>query len=276
MGHALDFDDTLDTGGSTHSRCLRPRPRCSRRPIASGVSAAAMSCWPWRWGRTCPAASTREHFGPRLGPHRHMGVRLHSGGGQADRVDAGTDAARPRDCLQRRVRNRQSILDGALTKRLQAGQAASAGALSAALAQTGFTGVRFQRPLWLLQLYQPNDAVVPVWLGASYRNPKRPLSVSRPVSQFAPKPRNPALALATCRRLVSAPSKMDWAVPGRVALQQYRGRAAFVRRQTEITCPPPLWSRTPLPRCGASRGPKCSRARGGRDHVRPQRHGRGR
>jgi 2-methylcitrate dehydratase PrpD len=33
--------------------------------------------------------------------------------------------------------NRQCILDGALTKRMQAGQAASAGAFSAVLAQTG-------------------------------------------------------------------------------------------------------------------------------------------
>jgi 2-methylcitrate dehydratase PrpD len=38
--------------------------------------------------------------------------------------------------------NRQCILDGALTKRLQAGQAASAGVFSALLAQTGFTGAR--------------------------------------------------------------------------------------------------------------------------------------
>jgi len=36
--------------------------------------------------------------------------------------------------------NRQCILDGALTKRMQAGQAASAGVFSAVLAQTGFTG----------------------------------------------------------------------------------------------------------------------------------------
>ena len=38
--------------------------------------------------------------------------------------------------------NWQCILDGALTKRMQAGQAASAGVFSATLAQTGFTGAR--------------------------------------------------------------------------------------------------------------------------------------
>jgi 2-methylcitrate dehydratase PrpD len=54
--------------------------------------------------------------------------------------------------------NRQCILDGALTKRLQAGQAASAGVFSALLAQTGFTGARniFNGRFGFLELYQPN------------------------------------------------------------------------------------------------------------------------
>ena len=54
--------------------------------------------------------------------------------------------------------NRQCILDGALTKRMQAGQAASAGVFSAALAQTGFTGARniFNGRFGFLELYQPN------------------------------------------------------------------------------------------------------------------------
>ena len=54
--------------------------------------------------------------------------------------------------------NRQCILDGALTKRLQAGQAASAGVFSAVLAQTGFTGARnvFNGRFGFLELYQPN------------------------------------------------------------------------------------------------------------------------
>jgi 2-methylcitrate dehydratase PrpD len=54
--------------------------------------------------------------------------------------------------------NRQCILDGALTKRLQAGQAASAGVFSALLAQTGFTGARniFNGRFGFFELYQPN------------------------------------------------------------------------------------------------------------------------
>src|SRR6516162_5843706 len=70
--------------------------------------------------------------------------------------------------------NRQCILDGALTKRLQAGQAASAGVFSAVLAQTGFTGAQniFNGRFGFLELYQPNgyDASVLLRdLGTAYR-----------------------------------------------------------------------------------------------------------
>jgi 2-methylcitrate dehydratase PrpD len=56
--------------------------------------------------------------------------------------------------------NRQCILDGALSKRMQAGQAASAGVFSAVLAQTGFTGAHniFEGRFGFFELYQPNGA----------------------------------------------------------------------------------------------------------------------
>jgi 2-methylcitrate dehydratase PrpD len=56
--------------------------------------------------------------------------------------------------------NRQCILDGALTKRLQAGQAASAGVFSAVLARRDFTGAHniFAGRYGFLELYQPNGA----------------------------------------------------------------------------------------------------------------------
>ena len=71
--------------------------------------------------------------------------------------------------------NRQCILDGALTKRMQAGQAASAGVFSAVLAQTGFTGARniFNGRFGFLELYQPNgyDASVLLRdLGTAFRD----------------------------------------------------------------------------------------------------------
>jgi 2-methylcitrate dehydratase PrpD len=70
--------------------------------------------------------------------------------------------------------NRQCILDGALTKRMQAGQAAAAGVFSAVLAQTGFTGARniFNGRFGFLELYQPNgyDASVLLRdLGTAFR-----------------------------------------------------------------------------------------------------------
>jgi len=54
--------------------------------------------------------------------------------------------------------NRQCILDGALTKRMQAGQAATAGVFSAVLAQTGFSAARniFSGRFGFFELYQPN------------------------------------------------------------------------------------------------------------------------
>jgi 2-methylcitrate dehydratase PrpD len=54
--------------------------------------------------------------------------------------------------------NRQCIVDGALTKRLQAGQAASSGVLAALLAREGFTGAHdvFLGRFGFFQLYQPD------------------------------------------------------------------------------------------------------------------------
>jgi 2-methylcitrate dehydratase PrpD len=56
--------------------------------------------------------------------------------------------------------NRQCILDGALTKRLQAGQAASAGVFSAVLARKDFSGAHniFSGRYGFLELYQPDGA----------------------------------------------------------------------------------------------------------------------
>jgi 2-methylcitrate dehydratase PrpD len=53
--------------------------------------------------------------------------------------------------------NRQCIVDGALTKRLQAGQAASSGVLAAILAAEGFTGAHniFLGRFGFFELYQP-------------------------------------------------------------------------------------------------------------------------
>ena len=53
--------------------------------------------------------------------------------------------------------NRQCIVDGALTKRLQAGQAASSGVFAAVLAREGFTGAQhvFAGRYGFFPMYQP-------------------------------------------------------------------------------------------------------------------------
>jgi 2-methylcitrate dehydratase PrpD len=70
--------------------------------------------------------------------------------------------------------NRQCILDGALTKRMQAGRAASAGVFAAVLAQTGFTGARniFGGRFGFFELHQPNGydaAALLADLGTAFR-----------------------------------------------------------------------------------------------------------
>src|SRR6201997_4186858 len=83
-------------------------------------------------------------------------------------------AGRVRHHLQPRRRQSLMHLDGALTKRMQAGQAASAGVFSAVLAQTGFTGARntFNGRFGFLELYQPNGydaSVLLSELGTAFR-----------------------------------------------------------------------------------------------------------
>ncbi len=70
--------------------------------------------------------------------------------------------------------NRQCIVDGALTKRLQAGQAASSGVTAAVLAQAGLTGAQevFTGRYGFLPMYQPEGYAVQELtheLGTSFR-----------------------------------------------------------------------------------------------------------
>ena len=179
MGHALDFDDTLDTGGSIHpgvSVLGAVLAVCDSLGDASGgvsgrdlllavalgldVSCRiALACTLDRgWHRTAAIGV----FGATAGAGKLIGLtpeQMLAAFGIAYSHAAG---------------NRQCILDGALTKRLQAGQAASAGVFAALLAQTGFTGARniFNGRFGFFELYQPNgyDASVLLHdLGTAFR-----------------------------------------------------------------------------------------------------------
>lgn len=159
MGHALDFDDTLDTGGSIHPGVSILAAVLTMADSLGGVSgrdvllAVALgldvSC-------RIAVASTLDR-----GWHRTAAIGVFGAAAAAGRL-LGLTAEQMLNAFgiaySQAAGNRQCILDGALTKRLQAGQAASAGVFSAVLAQTGFTGAQnvFNGRFGFFELYQPN------------------------------------------------------------------------------------------------------------------------
>ena len=159
MGHALDFDDTLDTGGSIHPGVSVLASVLAAADSLGGVSgrdvllAVAlgldMSC-------RIALASTLDR-----GWHRTAAIGVFGATAAAGKL-MGLTAEQMLHAFgiaySHAAGNRQCILDGALTKRMQAGQAASAGVFSAVLAQTGFTGAHniFNGRFGFLELYQPN------------------------------------------------------------------------------------------------------------------------
>jgi len=159
MGHALDFDDTLDTGGSIH-------PGVS---VLASVLAVADSLRGIK-GRDVLLAtalgldiSCRVAFASTLdrGWHRTAAMGVFGATAAAGKL-IGLTAEEMLNAFgiaySHAAGTRQCILDGALTKRMQAGQAASAGVFSAVLAQTGFTGAHniFNGRFGFLELYQPS------------------------------------------------------------------------------------------------------------------------
>ena len=152
MGHALDFDDTLDTGGSIHpgvsvlgsvlAVCDSLGGVSGRDVLLAVALGLDVSC-------RIALASTLDR-----GWHRTAAIGVFGATAAAVKLLG----LPPKQMLaafgiaySHAAGNRQCILDGALTKRMQAGQAANAGVFSAVLAQTGFTGARniFKWPFWL-------------------------------------------------------------------------------------------------------------------------------
>ncbi len=159
MGHALDFDDTLDSGGSIH-----PGVSVLAAALAAADSLAGIS------GRDLLLAVTlgldvscRIALASTLdrGWHRTAAIGVFGATATVGKL-IGLSVEQMVHAFgiaySHAAGNRQCILDGALTKRLQAGQAASAGVFSAVLAKTGFTGARnvFNGRFGFLELYQPN------------------------------------------------------------------------------------------------------------------------
>jgi 2-methylcitrate dehydratase PrpD len=161
MGHALDFDDTLDTGGSIH-------PGVS---VLGAVLAVSDSLGNVTGKELLLAVALGLDVSCRValastvdrGWHRTaaMGVfGAAAAAGKLLRLTPEYMLAALGIAYSQAAGNRQCILDGALSKRMQAGQAASAGVFSAVLAQTGFTGAHniFGGRFGFFELYQPNGA----------------------------------------------------------------------------------------------------------------------
>jgi 2-methylcitrate dehydratase PrpD len=159
MGHALDFDDTLDTGGSIHpgvsvlaavlAMCDSLEGVGGRDMLTAVALGLDLSC-------RIALASTLDR-----GWHRTAAIGVFGAAAAAGKLLRLT----PEEMLaafgiaySQAAGNRQCILDGALTKRLQAGQAASAGVFSAVLARTGFTAAHnvFDGRFGFFALYQAN------------------------------------------------------------------------------------------------------------------------
>src|SRR5579863_9313158 len=175
MGHALDFDDTLDTGGSIHpgvsvlgavlAVCDRIGGVTGRDVLTAVALGLDVSC-------RIALASTLDRGWHRTAALGVFGAAATAGkliGLVPEQMLAAFGIA-----YSHAAGNRQCILDGALTKRMQAGQAASAGVFSAVLAQTGFTGAHniFNGRFGFFELYQPNghDASVLLRdLGTAFR-----------------------------------------------------------------------------------------------------------
>ena len=190
MGHALDFDDTLDTGGSIHPGVSVLGSVLAAADMLGGVSGRDMllatalgldiSC-------RIAFASTVDR-----GWHRTAAIGVFGATAAAGKL-MGLNAEQMLHAFgiaySHAAGNRQCILDGALTKRMQAGQAASAGVFSAVLAKTGFTGAHniFNGKYGFLELYQPNghDASLLLKdLGTVYRGEElsyKPYPCGRPL-----------------------------------------------------------------------------------------------
>lgn len=190
MGHALDFDDTLDTGGSIHPgvsvlaavlAVSDSRAGLSGRDVLLAVALGLdVSC------RIALAATVDR------GWHRTAAIGVFGATAAAGKL-LGLTPEQMLDAFgiaySHAAGNRQCILDGALTKRLQAGQAASAGVFSAMLAQTGFTGARniFNGRFGFFELYQPDGydaSLLLLDLGTAFRGEElsyKPYPCGRPL-----------------------------------------------------------------------------------------------
>jgi 2-methylcitrate dehydratase PrpD len=159
MGHALDFDDTLDRAGNIHpgtstlaaslavAELQRGAPgRDFVLAITLGLDVACRLALAATVDRGWHRTAAFGIFGATAAAGNLLGLNVEQ------MVNAFGIA------YSQAAGNRQCIVDGALTKRFQAGQAASGAVLSALLAREGFTGARevFAGRYGFFPMYQPD------------------------------------------------------------------------------------------------------------------------
>jgi 2-methylcitrate dehydratase PrpD len=243
MAHALDFDDTLDHGGSIHPGASVLAASLAVSDMLGGVSGESLllaialgldvSC-------RVALASTLDR-----GWHRTAAMGVFGAAATAGKL-LGLSVEQMANALgiafSQAAGNRQCIVDGALTKRLQAGQAASSGVLAAMLATEGFTGAHnvFLGRFGFFELYQPNGhdaAKLLEGLGREFRGDQlsfKPYACGRPqhaILDAAIAARN-QLGLGTKVDLAEVVDVQVTAVAATIA-EQFAG-ASHKRRPTQI------------------------------------------
>jgi 2-methylcitrate dehydratase PrpD len=175
MGHALDFDDTFDRAGNIHPgiatlaaslAAAELDEHISGRDVLLAVTLGLdVAC------RLALAATVDR------GWHRTAAIGIFGAVAAAGHI-LKLNVEQMRHAFgiaySQAAGNRQCIVDGALTKRLQAGQAASSGVLAALLARDGFTGAQevFAGRYGFFPMYQPegyNLEAITDNLGTAFR-----------------------------------------------------------------------------------------------------------
>ncbi len=188
MAHALDFDDTLDHGGSIHPGAALLGATLAVAQLTGATGRDFVLAYTLGLDVSCriALAATVDR-----GWHRTAAIGVFGAAAAAGKL-IGLDETRMLHALgiaySQAAGNRQCIVDGALTKRLQAGQAASSGVFAALLAQDGFTGATniFAGKFGFYPLYQPGGAEIAKLtegLGTAYRGDEvsfKPYACGRP------------------------------------------------------------------------------------------------
>jgi 2-methylcitrate dehydratase PrpD len=159
MGHALDFDDTFDRAGNIHPGTSTLAASLAVAEMQGGASGRdlilAVTLGLDVAGRLALAATVDR------GWHRTAAFGIFgatAAAGKLLRLDVEQMVNAFGIALSQAAGSRQCIIDGALTKRFQAGQAASGAVLAALLARQGFTGARdvFAGRFGFFPMYQPD------------------------------------------------------------------------------------------------------------------------